>query len=232
MRSGAVIGVLVLAAMTAVGCVSSSKYELAVAEAEDAKSKAEKVQLQKKALEDEVKSLREQKSKLAADLELASAERQRLEDSLGKERGGVNARVRDLEQRSRDLATQNRAMKQQMGALKKQNDSLKGTVARYQKALKEPPAVPVPPKAPAVPSAPKVPAVAPAKSVPFAPPSALAPVNVNLASANDMVLFLGIPKDVAEKIVANRPFKVKGGLMRVIPKSTYNAIKDRISVTP
>ncbi len=122
MRSGAAIGVLVLAAMTAVGCVSSGKYEMAVAEAEDARGKAEKVQLQKKALEDEVKSLREQKSKLAADLELASAERQRLEDSLGKERGGVNSRVRDLEQRSRDLATQNRAMKQQMDALKKQND--------------------------------------------------------------------------------------------------------------
>ena len=65
MRSGAVIGVLMLAAMTAAGCVSSGKYELAVAEAEDAKSRAEKVQLQKKALEDEVKSLREQKSKLA-----------------------------------------------------------------------------------------------------------------------------------------------------------------------
>ena len=230
MRSGAVIGVLVLAAVTAAGCVGSGKYELAVAEAEDAKSKAEKVQLQKKALEDEVKSLREQKSKLAADLELASAERQRLEDSLGKERGGVNARVRDLEQRSRDLAARSRALKQELYSIKKQNESLKGTVARYQKALKEPPAslppaVRVPPKAPAVPPA-------PAKPVPSVPGTGLAPVNVNIASANDMVLFLGIPKDVADKIVANRPFKVKGGLMRVIPKPTYNAIKDRISVTP
>ena len=231
MRSGAVIGVLMLAAMTAAGCVSSGKYELAVAEAEDAKSGAEKVQLQKKALEDEVKSLREQKSKLAADLELASAEKQRLEDSLGKERGGVNARVHDLEQRSRDLAARSRALKQELDSIKKQNESLKATVARYQKALKEPPAS-LPPAVPMPPKAPATPAVAPAKPVPSAPRSALAPVNVNTASTNDMVLFLGIPKDVADKIVANRPYKVRGGLMRVLPKPIYDAIKDRVSVTP
>ena len=237
MRSGAVIGVLVLGAMTTVGCVSSGKYEQAVADAEDARGRAEKVQMQKKALEDEVKSLREQKTKLAADLELASAERQRLDDSLKKERGGADARVHDLEQRSRDLAARSRALKQELDSMKRQNESLKATVARYQKALKEPPAslppaVAVPPKAPAAPAAPKVPAAAPAKPVPSAPPSALAPVNVNTASAGDMVLFLGIPKDVADKIVANRPYKVRGGLMRVIPKATYDAIKDRISVTP
>lgn len=234
MRSGVVIGMLMLGAMTAAGCVSSGKYEMALADAEDARNRAGKVEMQKKALEDEVKSLREQRSKLAADLELASAERQRLEDSLKKERGGSDARVHDLEQRSRDLAARSRALKQELDSMKKQNESLKATVARYQKALKEPPAslppaVPVPPKAPAVP---KTPAVAPAKPVPAAPPSALKPVNVNTASANDMVLFLGIPKDIADKIVANRPYKVRGGLMRVIPKSTYDAIKDRISVTP
>ena len=231
MRSGAAIGVLVLGAITAVGCVSSGKYELAVADAEDAKNRAEKVQLQKKALEDEVKSLREQKSKLAADLELASAERQRLEDSLKKERGGVDARVNELEQRSRDLAAKSRALRQELASLKKQNESLKATVARYQKALKEPPAsmpsaVPVPRKPPAAP------AVAPTKPLPTAPKAGIAPVNVNTATANDMVLFLGIPKDVAEKIVANRPYKVRGGLLRVVPKATYDAIKDRISVTP
>ena len=66
MRSGAMIGVLMLAALAASGCVGSGKYEQAVAEAEEARNKAEKVQLQKKALEDEVKSLREQKNKLAA----------------------------------------------------------------------------------------------------------------------------------------------------------------------
>jgi DNA uptake protein ComE-like DNA-binding protein len=234
MRSGVVLGVLMLSAMTVTGCVSSGKYEQAVAEAEEAKNKAEKVQLQKTALEQEVKSLRDQKNKLTADLELASSEKQRLADSLGKERGGTNTRVHDLEQRSRDLAARNRALQQELNLTKKQNESLKGTVARYQKALKEPPAsvpmtAPVPPKPPATPAAPAAPAAVP---VPAAPQTGLAPVNVNTASANDMVLFLGITKDEAEKIVASRPYKVKLEIVlkNALPKAKFDAIKDRISV--
>ncbi len=241
MRSGAVIGVLILSAMAAGGCVGSGKYEQAVAEAEEAKNKAEKVQLQKSTLEQEVKSLRDQKNKLAADLDLASSERQRLEDSLGKERGGTNTRVRDLEQRSRDLAARSRAFQQELDSIKKQNESLKNTVARYQKALKEPPAsvpmaAPVPP---AIPAAPAAPAAAvpqansvPAVPVPAAPQTGLAPVNVNTASANDMVLFLGITKEEAEKVVASRPYKVKQEIVlkNALPKAKFDAIKDRISV--
>jgi hypothetical protein len=244
MRSGAVIGVLILSAMAAGGCVGSGKYEQAVAEAEDAKNKAEKVQLQKSTLEQEVKSLRDQKNKLAADLDLASSERQRLEDSLGKERGGTNQRVRDLEQRSRDLAARSRALQQELDSVKKQNESLKGTVARYQKALKEPPAsvpmtAPVPPLPPAIPVAPAAPAVVvpqanpvPAVPVPAAPQAGLAPVNVNAVSANDMVLFLGITKEEAEKVVASRPYKVKQEIVlkNALPKAKFDAIKDRISV--
>jgi len=241
MRSGVMLGVLMLAAMTVTGCVGSGKYEKAVAEAEEAKSRAEKVQLQKTALEQEVKSLRDQKNKLTADLELASSEKQRLTDSLGKERGGTNTRVRDLEQRSRDLAARNRALQQELDLTKKQNESLKVTVARYQKALKEPPAsvpmtAPVPPKPPAIPAAPAAVAPAPvapaAVPVPAVPQAGLAPVNVNTASANDMVLFLGITKDEAEKVVASRPYKVKQEILlkNALPKAKFDAIKDRISV--
>lgn len=241
MRSGAVIGVLMLAAATVAGCVGSGKYEQAVAEAEEAKNKAEKVQLQKTALEQEVKSLRDQKNKLTADLELASSEKQRLADSLGKERGGTNTRVRDLEQRSRDLAARSRALQQELDLMKKQNESLKGTVARYQKALKEPPAsvpvpAPVPPKAPAIPAAPAAVAPAPAAPaavpVPAVPQAGLAPVNVNTASATDMVLFLGITREEADKIVAGRPYKVKQEIVlrNVLAKAKFDAIKDRISV--
>ncbi len=243
MRSGIAMGVLLLASLAAAGCVWSGKYEQAVTEAEEAKNKAEKVQLQKKALEDEVKSLREQKNKLASDLELASSEKQRLEDSLGKERGGTNTRVRDLEQRSRDLAARNRALQQELDLTKKQNESLKGTVARYQKALKEPPAqvpmtAPVPPKAPAMPAAPAAPAAAvpaapvPAASAPAASQAGLAPVNVNTASATDMVLFLGVTKEEADKVVAGRPYKVKQEIVlkNALSKAKFDAIKDRISV--
>ena len=235
MRSGAVIGVLMLAAAVASGCVSSSKYEQAVAEAEEAKNKTEKVQLQKSTLEQEVKSLRDQKNKLTADLDLALSERQRLEDSLGKERGGTNQRVRDLEQRSRDLAARSRALQQELDSMKKQNESLKRTVNQYQKALKEPPAsvpmtAPVPPKPPASPSAPAAPAAA--VPVPAVPQAGVAPVNINTASANDMVLFLGITKEEAEKMVASRPYKVKQAIVlkNALPKARFDAIKDRITV--
>jgi DNA uptake protein ComE-like DNA-binding protein len=233
MRSGAAICVLMLAATVAGGCVGSGKYEQAVAEAEEAKNRAEKVQLQKSTLEQEVKSLRDQKNKLTADLELASSERQRLEDSLGKERGGTNTRVRELEQRSRDLAARSRALQQELDSIKKQNESLKATVSRYQKALKEPPA-----KQPAIAVAPVAPAVAvpatpaPVAPVPAAPQTGLAPVNVNTASANDMVLFLGITKEEADRMVASRPYKVKQEIVlkNALSKARFDAIKDRISV--
>ena len=59
-------------------------------------------------------------------------------------------------------------------------------------------------------------------------------MNVNRASSSEMVLVLGLPKDVADRIVGNRPYKVKGELVakNVVPKETFDMIKDRISVSP
>lgn len=59
-------------------------------------------------------------------------------------------------------------------------------------------------------------------------------MNVNKASASDMVLFLGLKKDEADRIVTNRPYRVKGELVakNVVPKETFDMIKDRISVSP
>jgi DNA uptake protein ComE-like DNA-binding protein len=59
-------------------------------------------------------------------------------------------------------------------------------------------------------------------------------MNVNKASAGDMVLVLGITKDMAERIVTNRPYKVKGELVakNVVPKETFDMIRERISVSP
>ncbi len=241
MRRRAGIGVLVLAALAASGCVSTGTYEQAVAEAEEAKVRADKIQLQKTVLEQEVKSLRDQKTKLAEDADLASSELQRLKDSLDKERGGASSRVRDLEQRSRDLAAQNRALRQQYDSLRKQNESLKATVTRYQKALKEPPAsLPAVPKSPTASAAPTVPAApaAPAAPAPATAPAPASPaanvssVNVNKAFAQEMALFLGITKEEADKIVAGRPYKVKQEILvkGVLPKPKFDAIKDRISV--
>lgn len=92
------------------------------------------------------------------------------------------------------------------------------------------PAMPAP--KPALEQAKPQPSVAPVPTVPQS--GGLAPVNVNTASANDMVLFLGLPKEVADRVVSNRPYKVRGELVarNVLPKATFDVIKDRITVTP
>jgi DNA uptake protein ComE-like DNA-binding protein len=67
-----------------------------------------------------------------------------------------------------------------------------------------------------------------------APQAMSSSMNVNKASAGDMVLVLGLSKDVADRIVTNRPYRVKGELVakNVVPKETFDMIKERISVSP
>jgi DNA uptake protein ComE-like DNA-binding protein len=58
-------------------------------------------------------------------------------------------------------------------------------------------------------------------------------MNVNKASSSELVLLLGLPREVADRIVSNRPYKVKGELVakNVVPKETFDMIKDRITVS-
>jgi DNA uptake protein ComE-like DNA-binding protein len=115
---------------------------------------------------------------------------------------------------------------------KRHNETLKSLVARYQKELKDQsrsaggslaPSMPPPPPA--------------GSGMPPSPSGTAAAggiMNVNRASSSEMVLLLGLPKDVADRIVSNRPYKVKGELVakNVVPKETFDMIKDRISVSP
>ena len=67
-----------------------------------------------------------------------------------------------------------------------------------------------------------------------APQSLPSSMNINKASSGDMVLVLGLSKDLADRIVTNRPYRVKGELVakNVVPKETFDMIKERISVSP
>jgi len=58
-------------------------------------------------------------------------------------------------------------------------------------------------------------------------------MNINKASANDLVLLLGLKQEEADRVVSNRPYRVKGELVakNVLPKETFDLIKDRISVS-
>ncbi len=255
MRTLTGIAVTVAAALALQGCmVSKSKYEMAMAEAESARTELERIRSQKTALDQQVKSLKDLNSKLSGDAELVSAELQRVKESREKERGGIEGRVKELEQKVKDVVGQNRSLRQEYEDLKHHNEALKSTVARYQKELKERPkgaattaVVPGPasPKASltppsgheigSLPTAPQPPSAVPAPQAGAAPkaPAGLSPVNINTASANDMVLFLGMSREVADKVITNRPYKLKGELVakNIMPKTSFDLIKDRITTS-
>lgn len=251
MRTLTGITVTVAAALALQGClVSKSKYEMAMAEAESARTELERIRSQKTALDQQVKSLKDLNSKLSGDAELVSAELQRVKESREKERAGVEGRVKELEQKIKDVVGQNRSLRQEYEDLKHHNEALKSTVARYQKELKERPKVtaalapaapraslgaPSSPTVGALPAVPQPPASVPAPPAAAQPkpPAGVTPVNINTASANDMVLFLGMSREVADKVISNRPYKLKGELVakNIMPKTSFDLIKDRITTS-
>ncbi len=136
-RSGAVTG-LVLMGVVLGGCVvAESKYKAAVAESEEVKAELERTQTQTNALEQQTKSIKDQMDKLTAESAAASAELQRLQGSRDAERESMEEEVRKLEQETAKLTAQQRALRHEHAAVEKENTSLKATVARYQKELKD-----------------------------------------------------------------------------------------------
>lgn len=221
------------------GCVSERKYQEALTETETAKTELATTRAQKSALEQQVKTLKELNVKFGNEAQAAHDELERIQYGRDKERGSVEGRTKELEDRVKQLAAQNRAVRQEYEDTKRHNETLKSLVARYQKELKDqsrsaggslaPSIAPAPVPAPS--------AQAPAASLPRPPiasPSPAAVMNVNRASSSEIVLLLGLPKDMAERIVNNRPYKVKGELVakNIVPKETFDMIKDRISVSP
>jgi len=234
MKSGWMAAVVMIGAVSMVGCVSQSKYEEAMVDVDSAKSELALARAQKNALEQQVKTLKDLNMKFGSEAQLARDELERIQHGRDKERGGVEDRAKELEAQKRQLSAQNRALRHEYEDVKRHNDTLKSLVARYQKELKDQsrsvtggPA----PSAPSLSPAPSGTSVPPAMKDPQPMPSSM---NVNKASADDMVLVLGLPKDVADRIVTNRPYRVKGELVakNVVPKETFDLIKERISVSP
>jgi DNA uptake protein ComE-like DNA-binding protein len=236
MKSGWMAAIVVIGAVSLVGCVSQKKYEEAMVDVDSAKSESALARAQKNALEQQVKTLKDLNMKFGNEAQVAHDELERIQHSRDKERGGVEDRAKELEARVRQLSAQNRALRHEYEDVKRHNDTLKSLVARYQKELKDQSrsgsvtGVPTP-SVPSVSPAPSEASVPPAMKDPQPMPSSM---NVNKASAGDMVLVLGLSKDVADRIVTNRPYRVKGELVakNVVPKETFDLIKDRISVSP
>jgi DNA uptake protein ComE-like DNA-binding protein len=234
MKTGWMAAVVMIGAVSMVGCVSQTKYEEAMVDVDSAKSELERTRAQKNALEQQVKTLKDLNVKFGNEAQVAHDELERIQHGRDKERGSVEGRTKDLEDRVKQLSSQNRAVRQEYGDVKRHNETLKSLVARYQKELKDQSRSVTGTPAPSVPS-PSAPSVAvPVPPAMNAPQSISSSMNVNKASAGDMVLVLGLSKDVADRIVTNRPYRVKGELVakNVVPKDTFDTIKDRISVSP
>lgn len=245
----AMSGVLA-AALLAGGCVSTGKYNEAMAESEAAKAELERARAQKSALEQQVKTMKDLNVKFSNEAQSARDELSRIEHGREKERGSIDSKAKELEQKVAQLTAQQRSLRHDYDDVKRHNETLKSLVARYQKELKERPvtgsamgsgAVGSAPSslslpgasAPSSPAAPTVAKVAPVP-MPAMPPSTANLLNLNKASASEMVEQLGVTKDVADKIVSNRPFRLKGELVakNLVPKDTYDVIKDRVTVVP
>jgi DNA uptake protein ComE-like DNA-binding protein len=239
MKSVWMAGVACIGALAVAGCVSERKYQEALTETETAKTELATTRAQKSALEQQVKTLKDLNVKFVNEAQAAHDELERIQYGRDKERGSVEGRTKELEDRIKQLAAQNRALRQEYEDTKRHNETLKSLVARYQKELKDQSRSPAGSLAP---SPMPVPVPAPSTQAPMAstprppvgsqPPSAV--MNVNRASSSELVLLLGLSKDMADRIVSNRPYKVKGELVakNIVPKETFDMIKDRISVSP
>lgn len=235
MKSGWIVAIMMIAAVSMVGCVSQKKYEEAMTDAESYRSELALARAQKNALEQQVKTLKDLNMKFGNEAQVAHDELERIQHGRDKERGSVEGRTKELETQVRQLAFQNRTLRQEYEGVKRHNETLKSLVARYQKELKDQsrsaPGAPAPSTSSVNPASPSGMDVPPAMKDPQPMPSSM---NVNKASAGDMVLVLGLSKEVADRIVANRPYRVKGELVakNVVPKDTFDLIKERISVSP
>lgn len=243
MRRSLVVTLAVVVLLGATGCVSKGKYTAAVEEAGAARADLERVQAQRAALEQQVKTLKELNAKLSQEAQLAKDELQRIEHGRDTERASLEERNKELEKQIRTLAAQHRVVRKQYQQLRQRNKALRSTVTRYQKELKErrggEPSVtaPAPPKPPGM--RPKTatarkPGPGPAASSSGSKTAGgkAVPVNLNTASVNDMVLLLGLSKEDAGRVVSNRPYRIRGELVakNVLPKETFDKIYDRITV--
>lgn len=234
MKSVWMAAVVVIGAVAMVGCVSQRKYEEAMVDVESANLELERARTQKNSLEQQVKTLKDLNVKFGNEAQAARDELERIQHGRDKERGTVEGRTKELEDRVKQLSFQNRAVRHEYEDVKQHNETLKSLVARYQKELKD--------QSRSLPGggAPSASSLSPASEGMAAPSAMKAPqsvssaMNINKASAGDMVLVLGLPKDVADRIVTNRPYRLKGELVSksVLPKDTFDTIKERISVSP
>ena len=238
-----VIGLVVMVSMMLSGCgaskylpVSKKKYEAAVADMESAKIEFEKSQMMRDAVEQENDKLKDENEKVAMDLEMMALEIRRIREGRESEREQLSVREAEVVEESQMLMARVRKFQQEYQKIKSQNRSLRDTVRRYKKELKEARQAKVAQAARVPKNMSSQKPQSQTKPVRVSKPikRSLVPVNINTATVDDLVLFLGLTKNMAEKVIANRPYRLRGELVakKVVPRATFDVIKDRISAAP
>lgn len=253
MNRWVVISVVLLLGLP--GCmVSKSKYEASVADMESAKAELEKSRMHQEALEEQIRNLKGLNEKVSTDLEKMTTEVQRIKEGRKNEHTLLETRERELDQEKEQLMSKLRVVVDQYQKVKAQNKALKETVLRYQKELKdtressigstsgvmkssEKPDIAKTEMTPSVNSSPIVSSKLPVPKIvtpPTLPKIGGDLVNINKAPVSDLVLTLGLTREVAEEVVSNRPYRLRGELVakNIIPKATFDEIKDRITASP
>ena len=185
MKSGWVAAIVMIGAVSMVGCVSQKKYEEAMLESDSVKSELALARAQKIALEQQVKTLKDLNVKFGNEAQVARDELERIQHGRDKERGSIEGRTKELEDRVRQLSFQNRAIRHEYEDVKRHNETLKSLVARYQKELKDQSRSATVVPAPSMPSASSAPSGVPAP--PVAQPM---PTSMMRAADNGSMLFL------------------------------------------
>ena len=120
------------------GCmVSKTKYEGAVSDMESAKAELEKGRMHQEALEEQIRNLKGLNEKISTDLEMMTTEVQRIKEGRKNEHTLLETRERELDEEKAQLITKLRVISAQYQKIKAQNNTLKKTVLRYKKELKD-----------------------------------------------------------------------------------------------
>ncbi len=220
--------------------VVQSRHDAVVAGMESARVDLENSRMMRESLERDNEKLRAENEGVARELEVMGAEIQRIKEDRDRERAQHDAQGVALEKVSQARMQALQALQRAYRKLQNQNRALEETVGRYQKELKEA-------RAPSpVASSSLDNGVSPAESMmeeTLAPESSpvTTPLNgatklldLNTASVQDFVIVLGLSETVAEKVMANRPYRIRGELLarQVLPHETFDMIKDSITAAP
>ncbi len=235
------VGLLCLVGFFLGGCgVGQSRYDAVVADMESARVDLENVRMVREALELENEKLRADNEKVALALEVMGAEIQRIKESRESEQALLDAHDAELEKVRQAQLRELQGLRREYRKLTSQNRTLRGTVRHYQKELKdvrESSLVRVPQSHNGASSAESmadenIMPGSPSGTMPLNGSTEL--LNLNTASVNDFVVMLGFFESMAERVIANRPYRVRGELLarKVIPVETFELVKDKMTAAP